>query len=91
MKATSALRIYPFTQTIELMKPVPDGKAVYWKAQASQDALTVCLWCEDEPEHARTTQQIPCDDCVDKDPVQEMWRRAADKLEQLSYHFINGE
>lgn len=90
MKTTSALCVFPFMQTIELMKPISSGKSIYWKAEATKDTLTVCTWCGDDQCQGRVLNTLPSNQCLDDDPVQEMWRRATDKLEKQNFHFING-
>lgn len=90
MKATSALCVLPFARSIELHKTVPNGKTIRWKAEASPDALTICIWCP-ESEHGRVRITLPYRKCHDDDPVQEMWQRATLKLEQQHFHFVNGD
>ncbi|MDR3045346.1 MAG: hypothetical protein LBU75_13945 [Desulfovibrio sp.] len=94
MKATSAMRIFPFSRSIHLVRDIhTNGVRHHWKAEAELYLLKVSTWTGDdeEPHPSRVTvHTIGWGQCIDEDPVQEMWRQAAEKIEKDHYHFHNG-
>ena len=94
MNATSAMRIFPFSRSIHLVRDThTNGIRHHWKAEAELYHLKFCTWIGDdeEPHPSRVTvHTIGWGQCIDEDPVQEMWRQAAEKIEKDHYHFHNG-
>ena len=85
---------FPFCQSIELTKPVPKGgHHFYWKAEIENAGLIIRTWLGDNngaPFDGYAVRTIASHECQDKNPIQEMWRRAMDKIERQDFIIVNG-
>lgn len=94
MDATSALRIFPFTRHIHLIRKTEhDGIFHHWKAEAELYLLRVSEWTgsSEIPHHSRISMSMTgWGQCIDTDPVQEMWKQASEMIEKHQYTFQDG-
>ena len=85
---------FPFCQSIELTKAVPKGgHHFYWKAEIENAGLIIRTWLGDNsgtPFDGYAVRTIASHECLDKNPIQEMWRRAMDKIERQDFIIVNG-
>jgi hypothetical protein len=85
---------FPFYHSIELTKAIPKGgHHFYWKAEIENAGLIIRTWFGDNrgtPFDGYAVRTIASHECQDKNPIQEMWRRAMDKIEQQDFIIVNG-
>lgn len=84
----------PFLTFIELSKSVlPGGYQFFWKAEIACTGLVIRTWLGDhlgKPFGKCEVVVIASNDCQRECPVQEMWQRAMEKIEEQDFIIVNG-
>lgn len=85
---------FPFRQSIELAKEIPlTGFRYHWKAEVDALGLTIRIWLggiDGVPFQTCVTRIIKSQQCKNKNPVQEMWRRVLEKIDRQDFIIVNG-
>ncbi len=93
MRATTALSVTTCTKCVLLTRACGSGLHQCWHCAVGSRGLTIRTWLGDgqswEPPDC-VTQLLAPQDCLDCDPVQEMWRRATEKIERQGYSWRTG-
>lgn len=85
---------FPFRQSIELAKQVPEtGFRYHWKAEVDTLGLTIRMWVGGfggKPFETCVTRTIKSQECKNECPIQEMWRRVLVKIDRQDFIIVNG-
>ena len=86
---------FPFRQSIELAKQIPEtGFRYHWKAEVDALGLTIRMWVggfENTTFETSVTRIIKSQECKNKSPIQEMWRRVLVKIDRQDFIIVNGK
>ena len=84
---------FPFRQSIELAKQVPEtGFRYHWKAEVDTLGLTIRMWVggfDSKPFETCVTRTIKSRECKNECPIQEMWHRVLVKIDRQDFIIEN--
>jgi len=85
---------FPFRQSIELAKQVPEtGLHYHWKAEVNALGLIISMWLggvDGTPFERSVTRTIKNQECKHESPMLEMWHRVLVKIDQQNFIIVNG-
>ena len=85
---------FPFRQSIELAKQVPEtGFRYHWKAEVNAPGLIISMWLggsDGTPFERSVTRTIKSQECKNECPIQEMWYRVLVKIDRQDFIIVNG-